>query len=94
VNTDWVEKVRTRARAIWERLGRPEGAAERHWAQAEDELRTEGAGTANPGDDARPGTPGTGEDICGICNGTGQVDGVPCPNCGGSGKVVAGIGGG
>ena len=29
VNTDWLEKVRARAHAIWERLGRPEGAAER-----------------------------------------------------------------
>jgi hypothetical protein len=34
----WLSKVRARAHAIWERLGRPEGAAERHWAQAEEEL--------------------------------------------------------
>jgi DnaJ-class molecular chaperone len=93
VNTDWMGKIRARAYAIWERLGRPEGAAERHWAQAEEELRAEGAGTTNPGDDAPPGTPGTGEDICELCSGSGQVDGKPCPNCGGSGKVVAGIGG-
>jgi len=93
VNTDWLEKVRVRAHAIWERLGRPEGAEERHWAQAEEELRAEGAGAASPGDEAPPGTPGTGEDLCPVCDGTGRVDGATCPNCGGDGKVIAGIGG-
>lgn len=49
----------------------------------------------NPGDDAEPGTPGTGEDICDECAGTGKLsDGRPCPNCGGTGKVIHGIGGG
>jgi hypothetical protein len=38
MGTGWLSKVRARAHAIWERLGRPEGAAERHWAQAEEEL--------------------------------------------------------
>ena len=38
MDTDWLSKVRARAYALWERLGRPEGAAERHWAQAEAEL--------------------------------------------------------
>jgi hypothetical protein len=38
MDTGWSSKVRARAHAIWERLGRPEGAAERHWAQAEEEL--------------------------------------------------------
>ena len=47
VNTDWLEKVRARAHAIWESLGRPEGAAERHWAQAEEELQAGGGGTAS-----------------------------------------------
>jgi hypothetical protein len=41
MDTGWLSKVRARAFAIWERLGRPEGAAERHWAQAEAELRAE-----------------------------------------------------
>nr|GEU28095.1 hypothetical protein [Tanacetum cinerariifolium] len=27
----------------------------------------------NPGDDAPPGTPGTGEDVCPVCHGSGQV---------------------
>jgi len=49
----------------------------------------------NPGDDAAVGTPGTGEDICQTCHGSGKtVMGGQCPNCGGTGKVVEGIGGG
>ena len=52
----------------------------------------QGSGT-NPGDEATPGTPGTGEDICPVCHGTGKVSGADCKNCGGSGKIVEGIGG-
>jgi hypothetical protein len=49
----------------------------------------------NPGDAAPPGTPGTGEDICTACKGTGKLaDGRPCPMCGGTGRIVEGIGGG
>jgi DnaJ-class molecular chaperone len=40
------------------------------------------------------GTPGSGEDTCRTCEGTGQVEGKDCPDCGGSGKVTVGIGGG
>ena len=47
----------------------------------------------NPGDQAAPGTPGTGENSCPICRGTGQVDGGECQNCGGTGVIVEGIGG-
>ena len=47
----------------------------------------------NPGDEAEPGTVGTGEDICPQCHGKGRVEGSPCPNCGGTGKIVEGIGG-
>lgn len=46
-----------------------------------------------PGDQARPGTPGTGENICRQCQGSGRLDGRDCPNCGGSGLVTEGIGG-
>lgn len=52
------------------------------------------AGGVNPGDEAEPGTPGTGEDVCPACGGTGSKDGQACADCGGSGRVVAGIGGG
>jgi len=47
-----------------------------------------------PGDDAPPGTPGTGEDICPECKGTGQLNNKPCPNCGGTGRIIEGVGGG
>jgi hypothetical protein len=48
----------------------------------------------NPGDEAEPGVPGTGEDLCPDCNGTGKRDGADCETCGGTGKVTQGIGGG
>ncbi|MYM68938.1 hypothetical protein GTP45_19155 [Pseudoduganella sp. FT55W] len=56
--------------------------------------------TINPGDEAQPGTPGSGEDVCPICQGTGvkpdddDGEGTPCPNCGGTGIITEGIGGG
>ena len=49
----------------------------------------------NPGDEAPPGTPGTGEDLCLECNGTGKKEGgAECPACNGTGRVVRAIGGG
>ncbi len=51
------------------------------------------ANDLNPGDDAAPGTPGTGEDICPACNGSGKVAAAQCENCGGTGKIVEAIGG-
>lgn len=47
----------------------------------------------SPGDEAPAGTPGTGETLCRRCAGSGTVDGQPCPDCEGSGRVIAGIGG-
>ncbi len=95
MDVDWSDKVRARAYAIWEREGRPESdAAEQHWAQAEAELRAESEGALNPGDDAPPGTPGTGEDVCPACHGTGRIGGAPCQDCGGTGTVIEGVGGG
>lgn len=46
-----------------------------------------------PGDEAPPGTPGTGENVCRMCGGKGQVNGGTCPECQGSGTVIEGIGG-
>lgn len=47
-----------------------------------------------PGDEAVAGTPGTGEDLCEECGGTGiRQDGAKCPNCEGSGRVTRAIGG-
>jgi len=47
----------------------------------------------SPGDMAPPGTPGTGENICPTCNGSGESDSGPCLTCDGTGKVIEGIGG-
>jgi hypothetical protein len=46
-----------------------------------------------PGDEAAPGTPGTGEDVCPECHGSGRAGARPCPNCNGSGRVIKAIGG-
>ncbi|RJG07964.1 hypothetical protein D3870_09560 [Noviherbaspirillum cavernae] len=48
-----------------------------------------------PGDEALPGTPGTGEDICPTCSGSGKIEGgKECPTCEGTGVIIQGIGGG
>ncbi len=47
----------------------------------------------NPGDEAPPGTPGTGEDVCRTCGGSGRLREGPCADCGGTGRVTRGIGG-
>jgi hypothetical protein len=47
----------------------------------------------DPGDDAAPGTPGTGENTCPVCGGAGKANGRMCSNCGGTGKVIKGVGG-
>lgn len=46
-----------------------------------------------PGDEAPAGTPGTGENLCKKCGGSGQSDGASCPECNGTGKITTGIGG-
>jgi DnaJ-class molecular chaperone len=48
----------------------------------------------NPGDEAEPGTPGTGENICPRCKGSGRLGETPCENCGGTGRVIEGLSGG
>jgi len=55
--------------------------------------QTQSSQKLNPGDEAPRGTPGTGEDICPECQGSGRIDGGPCRNCGGHGTIVKGIGG-
>ena len=50
--------------------------------------------TLNPGDEAPAGTPGTGENICRECGGSGRVGEAVCAFCNGSGKVIVGVGGG
>ncbi|HEY9218604.1 MAG TPA: hypothetical protein VIO94_11180 [Phenylobacterium sp.] len=46
-----------------------------------------------PGDEAQAGAPGTGENVCPHCNGTGRMDQGACPECDGTGKITEGIGG-
>ena len=49
----------------------------------------------SPGDEAMPGTPGAGEDLCEDCGGKGTLaSGRECPTCEGTGKVIRGVGGG
>jgi len=48
-----------------------------------------------PGDEAAPGTVGTGDDTCPVCSGSGKnASGGQCPNCRGTGVITEGIGGG
>jgi DnaJ-class molecular chaperone len=46
----------------------------------------------NPGDEAPPGTPQTGENTCPECHGTGRAQNGDCPSCGGTGRVVQIVG--
>lgn len=63
-----------------------------------DDRTTTGRGTQSPklepGDQAAPGTPGAGENVCPQCRGTGKLNASPCANCGGTGVVIEGISGG
>ena len=47
-----------------------------------------------PGDQVPATAPGAGEAVCEVCKGSGKLEGKECPNCGGTGKVIEGIGGG
>jgi hypothetical protein len=84
--------------------GRPDrltgsmGFAAGRWASHDDHRRretpmTEQDSSMTPGDEAPPGTEGTGENLCPDCSGSGQVDGQSCQTCGGSGRVVQGVSG-
>lgn len=47
----------------------------------------------NPGDEAAPGSVGTGETFCPVCGGSGRLDDAVCKACGGTGQVTVAIGG-
>lgn len=54
----------------------------------------EGYEEMSPGDEAPPGTPGTGENICPECGGTGRLQNDrECQNCAGTGVVREAVGG-
>ncbi|HKG74185.1 MAG TPA: hypothetical protein VKA79_08095 [Aestuariivirgaceae bacterium] len=61
--------------------------------KSSDDKLSDEQGKVNPGDEARPGTPGTGENICPSCKGSGRLGSAPCSHCGGTGVVTEGIGG-
>ena len=46
----------------------------------------------SPGDQARPGTQQSAENVCPKCKGSGRIDEKACPDCGGSGKVIEIVG--
>lgn len=45
-----------------------------------------------PGDEAPPGSPQSGENLCRRCGGTGQVEDRPCPDCNGRGTTTVLVG--
>lgn len=47
-----------------------------------------------PGDEAAPEEPSSGENVCPVCEGSGEVNGGTCPSCEGSGVVIEALGGG
>lgn len=53
----------------------------------------ESPGHLRPGDEAPPGTPGSAESTCRQCDGSGTLNGKPCPVCEGTGYVNVEIGG-
>jgi DnaJ-class molecular chaperone len=50
------------------------------------------SGSRNPGDEAEPGSPQTGEQICPACGGSGRKAGTKCEACGGTGRVTVIVG--
>lgn len=49
--------------------------------------------TRNPGDEAEPDAPQTGEMTCPVCHGSGKAEGQNmCENCGGSGVIIVTVG--
>jgi hypothetical protein len=58
-------------------------------------VRVDSAQDLSPGDEAAPGTVGSGDDVCPVCSGSGKnAGGGDCPNCRGTGIITEGIGGG
>ena len=58
-------------------------------------VTVDGGQGLSPGDEAAPGTVGSGDDVCPVCSGSGKnASGGACPNCRGTGIITEGIGGG
>lgn len=61
-------------------------------AERNDREKTK-TGPSNP-EAVKPGTPGSGENICRRCGGVGRIADSTCPECGGSGKIAEPLAGG
>jgi hypothetical protein len=61
--------------------------------RAAEEVTMAEATEPKPGDDAPPGTPGTGENVCSACGGSGKIGAAACETCAGTGIVTEAIGG-
>lgn len=61
-------------------------------AEEDDDLNIAPEGAELPA--GWPAVAGEGENVCSTCGGEGTKDGEPCPECGGSGRVVEQIAGG
>jgi DnaJ-class molecular chaperone len=48
---------------------------------------------SRPGDEVPPGTPGSGDDVCPRCHGSGTIDSQGCEYCSGTGMITRAIGG-
>lgn len=57
-------------------------------------VEVDGGQGLSPGDEAAPGTVGSGDDVCPVCAGSGKNAEGACPNCRGTGIITEGIGGG
>ncbi|MGE5525962.1 MAG: hypothetical protein ACM3SS_19785, partial [Rhodospirillaceae bacterium] len=65
----------------------------RHSTQSATSDTVTGPADMNPGDQAPPGSPQSGERICPRCGGTGkQASGTRCEFCGGTGRVIELVG--
>ena len=53
----WLQRVRERAYAIWQREGSPDGSAEQFWLMAEEELLAKGQGPSSGPPEERPDRP-------------------------------------
>ena len=52
----------------------------------------QGSPDRNPGDEARPGSKQSGDQVCPACDGTGRIDETACADCGGTGRVTVIVG--
>lgn len=77
---------------------RPPEVSDKDVERTRERLAGQSGGSARAGQQANTdrvpeGTPGSGENICRRCSGSGEIDGSTCPDCGGTGVVTTPVGG-